>query len=142
MADLLIVDDNIELGDMLFDILLSEGHEVRIARNGLEGVTEIRQRKPELILLDVEMPQLDGPGLAYQLFLHDAGEEAIPIILLSGIVSLDTVARRVGTPYFLTKPYSLKELFSMMELALLERRPPVPTSPPGPLPDAGTSPSP
>jgi CheY-like chemotaxis protein len=126
MADLLIVDDNEDLGDLLEEILVDAGHHVRRAANGEQGLLELNNRAPDLVLLDVEMPVLDGPSMAYQMLVRDCGLEAIPIVLLSGVVGLEHVAARVGTPYFLGKPYSMEDIIAMSERALRERVPPVP----------------
>jgi len=126
MADLLIVDDDMDVADLLGEALEHRGHDIRIARDGEEGLRELSIRIPDLVLLDVEMPVLGGPEMAYQMFIRDLGLESIPIVLLSGVVDLENVAARVGTPYFLGKPYSLNALFSLCERALAERTPPRP----------------
>ncbi|MHB8872563.1 MAG: response regulator [Myxococcaceae bacterium] len=124
MADLLIVDDDIEGAEALADVVRAEGHRVRLAHNGAEGLLQMKARKPELILLDVEMPKVSGPQMALEAFLHDCGLEEVPIILLSGVTNLPQVAAGVGTPYFLAKPYRYEELTGMLARALLERAAP------------------
>jgi len=129
MADLLIVDDDEEVADVLSELLTCEGHRIRIAHDGLEGITRLRDAPVDVILLDVEMPRLTGPEMAYRLFLRDAGDEKITIVLLSGKVDLPRVAAVVGTPYNLGKPYDLSRLLEMLERVLIERRPPHPSLP-------------
>jgi CheY-like chemotaxis protein len=124
MADVLIVDDNADLRDLLAAILESAGHKVRKAGNGRQGMDLVAERTPDLALLDVEMPVLNGPEMAYGLFLRDQGDERIPIVLLSGIVGLS--AKVVGTPYFLTKPYSPEALLGIVNRALREHVSPSP----------------
>jgi CheY-like chemotaxis protein len=126
VADLLIVDDDMDTVEVLADLLAHEGHLVRVARDGLEGLDRMRAGRPDLILLDVEMPRLTGPEMAYRLFLRDAGDENIPIVLLSGKLDLERVAATVGTPYYLEKPYTLAELHDVLALALAQRTPPRP----------------
>lgn len=126
MADLLVVDDDDDLRAIFVDLLELEGHEVRSARNGRDGLALLTDRAPELIILDVEMPILTGPGMAYELFLHDAGLEEIPIILTSGVKDLDEVARIVGTEYYLSKPFEVAAFLRMLSEALSKRRPPSP----------------
>jgi CheY-like chemotaxis protein len=126
MADLLIVDDDEDVAAFLAEALAERGHLTRIARDGSEGLRELGIRMPDAILLDVEMPILDGPGMAYQMLLRDCGLENIPIVLLSGIVGLEHLAARVGTPYFLGKPYKMNVVLALSERALVERRPPSP----------------
>jgi CheY-like chemotaxis protein len=126
MADLLIVDDDQDVAELLSDVLSARGHRVRIAQNGEEGLRELGSQVPDAVLLDIEMPVLDGPGMAYQMFVRDCGLEAIPIVLLSGAVGLERVAARVGTPYFLGKPYSLDAVLALCNKAVAERTPPTP----------------
>ena len=61
MAALLIIDDDLDTVEVLKDVLRDEGHDVRVARNGMEGLALVQAQMPELILLDVEMRVLDGP---------------------------------------------------------------------------------
>jgi CheY-like chemotaxis protein len=126
MADVLIVDDSATIRDLLTAILEAEGHRVREARDGREALDLLAQRIPDLALLDVEMPILTGPEMAYEMFVRDCGLEEIPIILLSGIVGLPELAAAVGTPYFLAKPYSVEALLRVVNQALRERAAPHP----------------
>jgi len=126
MANLLVVDDEMDMADCCAEVLRAEGHSVRIARNGAEGLALVAAEHPDLILLDVEMPVLNGPDMAYRMFLHDVGQEQIPIVLSSGVLDLRSLAEQVGTPYFLGKPFSLKQLLTMVARALVQRTPPRP----------------
>jgi DNA-binding NtrC family response regulator len=129
MADLLIVDDDIDIGDILAAMMELVGHQVRVARNGEEGLALLMMRKPDLVLLDVEMPVLTGPEMAYRILIHDLGFEKIPLILLSGVLDLPRIAAAVGTPYFLAKPYPMDALLPLIDRALRERLPPTPRAP-------------
>lgn len=126
MADLLVVDDDSDLREVLAAILVSLNHRVRVARNGQEALKLLDERLPDLVLLDVEMPVLDGPETAYRMFITDLGKEKIPIVLLSAVIDLHVVAARVGTPYFLGKPYAFEALLPLLDRALAERSPPHP----------------
>jgi DNA-binding NtrC family response regulator len=127
MAKLLIVDDDHTAGDLLASLMIAEGHDVQVARNGHDGLGAlVHGALPELVLLDVEMPILSGPEMAYAMFFRDAGMEKIPVILLSGVLDLPGVAATVGTPYFLEKPYALDRLLTLIGKALVERTPPRP----------------
>jgi CheY-like chemotaxis protein len=107
-------------------VSLVRGHQVREASNGRRGLEAVEERAPNLVLLDVEMPVLNGPEMAYELFLRDRGDEKIPLILQSGVVGLLEIADMVGTPYFLQKPYSPEALLEMVERALQEQVAPRP----------------
>lgn len=129
MAKVLLTDDDDDMAEIAMFVLESLGHDVRRAHDGEEGLRMLREELPDVILLDVEMPQLDGPGMAYRAFLHNAGMERVPIVLLSGVADLDDVARRVGTPYFLPKPFAVERFRETLDRALSERRAPVPLNP-------------
>lgn len=126
MARIAIVDDDPDNLHVLAEIMTVAGHEARTANNGEEGILLIREFRPDLAILDVEMPQLDGPGLSYRMLVEDMGLERIPVVLLSGIVHLDHVAARVGTPYYLGKPFRMAQLMSLVTHALAEQLPPRP----------------
>lgn len=129
MADVLIVDDDSDTADLLAELLQHTGHTTRVACDGREGMARLHERSPDVVVLDVEMPRLTGPGMALEMFLHDHGLEYIPIVLCSGVLDLQAFADHVGTKYFLAKPYDAGELLSLIELALVERTPPQPPSP-------------
>ena len=118
MANVLIVDDDRDLAQALAEVLVFEGHETTIARHGREGLARIYERKPDLILLDVEMPVLDGPAMARRLLAFEAAGDATPIILVSGIPRLAALAASMGTPFFLRKPFTTETLLQMVANAL------------------------
>lgn len=124
--DVLIVDDDADAAEALAEAASLRGYRVRVAYDGNEGVAAVSQRLPDLILLDVEMPGLDGPGMALELIASNAGREEIPIILVSGTPSLERVVEEVGTPYYLRKPFRFRDLVEIVERALRERIPPRP----------------
>jgi X-X-X-Leu-X-X-Gly heptad repeat protein len=126
MAELVVVDDDADVADSLADILRDEGHVVRIAHDGKQGLALLSERLPDAVLLDVEMPVLTGPQMAIRMFLDDCGEEEIPVVLLSGVRDLVAIAARVNTPYFLSKPFAVDEMLRLLGRALLERVPPHP----------------
>jgi DNA-binding NtrC family response regulator len=130
VADLLIVDDDIDSTAALAEIMRAQGHHVRIAYNGEEGLRLAHALIPQIVLLDVEMPILGGPGMAYEMLLHNMGLEKVPVVLLSGVSNLNEVAARVGTPYFLGKPYRAERLVALVSRALSERIAPRPAEKP------------
>ena len=132
MASILIVDDDRDLAEMLGDLLREAGLDVRTAHDGQEGLKLIEEQLPDLVLLDVEMPCLGGPEMAYRMLVHDMGEEQVPIVLVSGVTDLFKVAELVGTPYYLGKPYDLDRISTLVSRALVERTPPAPKLTPAP----------
>ena len=126
MADLLIVEDDEDVSWMLEQLFVDRGHTVRIAADGEAGLRALREYMPELVILDVEMPVLDGPAMAYRMFVHNLGLENIPVVLMSGVFDLRGVAARVGTPYFTAKPFDIAKMMALIERALVERALPRP----------------
>lgn len=126
MANLLVVEDDPDVADSLKSVLQDEGHDIRIARDGSDGLGKVTEALPDLVLLDVEMPVLNGPDMAYEMFVLDCGREEVPIVLLSGAAGLREIAARVGTPYYQAKPYRIAVLLRLVQRALAERCPPVP----------------
>jgi CheY-like chemotaxis protein len=127
MANVLIVDDNLDTVELSADLLESAGHRIQRGYNGEEGLKSLDARPlPDCVLLDVDMPVLTGPEMAHRMLLHDAGEEKIPILLVSGRNDLPEVAARMGTPYFLRKasPDYGDALLKLLDRALQERRAP------------------
>jgi CheY-like chemotaxis protein len=121
MQDVLVVDDDRDLREVLVEILLVYGHRVTSASDGVHGFDQACSTRPDVILTDIDMPILDGPGMVLRLHGYDRGLERIPIILVSGAPDLQSRASQVGTPYFLSKPYVIDELLSVLERALAER---------------------
>jgi CheY-like chemotaxis protein len=124
MADIILVDDDEDVREVLADFLRMEGHDVRMAEDGYAGLQLLTERLPDVALLDVEMPQLTGPEMAYRMFVEDCGRELVPIVFLSGAVDLEQIAANVGTTYYLSKPFSLDALGPMLNKALHERAAP------------------
>jgi FixJ family two-component response regulator len=127
MANVLIVDDDSDTVECSRELLESVGHKIQTGYNGEDGLKSLDAGPlPDCILLDVDMPVLNGPGMAHQMLLHDAGEERIPILLVSGRRDLPEVAGRMGTPYFLAKasPEYGEVLLKILDRALRERRAP------------------
>jgi two-component system, OmpR family, response regulator MprA len=120
LADLLIVDDDADLVEALTDVLTIEGYRLRRAPNGAEGLCRLLERVPDLVLLDVNMAVLDGPGMALQMSLHGQGWEKIPILLMSAAADLSGIARRLGIRHFLAKPFSLLQLTELLDRVLVD----------------------
>ena len=128
MAHLLLVDDDNDVVEIFAELLRGEGHEVRTASTGEEGLVALRAAAslPDVLVLDVDMPVLGGPGMAHKMLLHDAGEEKIPILLMSGREDLPEIAAQMGTRYFLRKPADIAQFLALLDRALRERSAPSP----------------
>ena len=110
MANILVVDDEMGIRELLSEILYDEGHVVTLAENA-EQARQVRQRmRPDLVLLDIWMPDTDGVTLLKEWALN--GQLTMPVVMMSGHASIDTAveATRIGALDFLEKPITLQRL--------------------------------
>ncbi len=118
MATILIVDDEIGIRELLSEILSDEGHDVRTAASA-QVARDLRAReRPDLVLLDIWMPDVDGISL-----LKDwaaGGQLTMPVVMMSGHASIDSAveATRIGAIDFLEKPIALQKLLATVKRAL------------------------
>lgn len=118
MSSILIVDDDCEAAALLTGVLQTAGHEVRHARNGNEALRLIREKCPHLLLLDVEMPVLDGPSLARKIASREDAKRRIPVLLVSAVEDLAAIAGELGTPHFVRKPFCPSDILRAVSRAL------------------------
>jgi len=123
MATILVVDDELGIRALLSEILTDEGHAVELAENAAEA-RAIRERlKPELVLLDIWMPDVDGITLLKE--WGASGQLTMPVIMMSGHGTIDTAveATKFGAMAFLEKPITLQKLLRAVEQALAKPAP-------------------
>ncbi len=122
---ILIVDDNIDLRNLLAQLLQHQGYKLIEARNGQEAITMTEQELPDLILMDLQMPVLDGLNAAQQI-RQEVQSREIPIIFFTAygsegmelFMQIDTLG---GAPIeYLTKPLDLEQVQSMVESLLTQ----------------------
>ena len=110
---ILVVDDDPDILDALSEILEAEGYEVDRARHGQEALARVDRRRPDLILLDLMMPVMDGWEFAHALRRREDGAQ-IPVVVLSADRQAGAKARVVGARGFLAKPFELNELLRVV----------------------------
>jgi len=117
-ARILIVDDEPDIREMIGEILRDEGHETACAGNAAEARERLREFSPDLILLDVWMPDTDGISLLRE--WRDADVLRCPVVMISGHGSVETAveATRLGAFDFVEKPVSMARLMVTIENAL------------------------
>ncbi|MEX3526100.1 MAG: response regulator transcription factor EsaR [Burkholderia sp.] len=126
MATILVVDDEMGIRELLSEILADEGHVVEVAENA-QAAREYRQRQtPDLVLLDIWMPDTDGGTLLKEWASH--GQLTMPVIMMSGHATIDTAveATKIGALDFLEKPIALQKLLKSVEHGLARGAAPVP----------------
>jgi DNA-binding NtrC family response regulator len=123
MSQILVVDDEVGIRELLSEILRDEGHQVRLAQNASEA-RQIRGRvRPDLVLLDIWMPDTDGISLLKE--WASTGQLTMPVVMMSGHGTIDTAveATRIGAYAFLEKPIALQKLLSTVGTALKQGAP-------------------
>ncbi|MFA7278883.1 MAG: response regulator [Sterolibacterium sp.] len=118
MAQILVVDDEMGIRELLSEILTDEGHAVRLAENATAARLARIEARPDLVLLDIWMPDTDGITLLKEWV--SGGQLTMPVIMMSGHGTIDTAveATRIGALDFLEKPIALQKLLSSVKRAL------------------------
>ena len=119
MARILVVDDEVGIRELLSEILYDEGHTVEQAENAAQAREARLRSRPDLVLLDIWMPDTDGVSL-----LKEWGSQGLldmPVIMMSGHATIDTAveATRIGAMDFLEKPITLQRLLKTVAAGLV-----------------------
>ena len=118
MASILVVDDEMGIRELLNEILTDEGHTVYAAESAMQARTIREQMRPDLVLLDIWMPEVDGISLLKE--WSKTGQLTMPVVMMSGHATIDTAveATRIGALNFLEKPIALQKLLKTVSKAL------------------------
>ena len=123
MAIILVVDDELGIRALLSEILTDEGHTVEMAENAAEARAARERLRPDLVLLDIWMPDVDGITLLKE--WGATGMLTMPVIMMSGHGTIDTAveATKFGAMAFLEKPVTLQKLLRAVEQGLAKPAP-------------------
>ena len=118
MAQILIVDDEMGIRELLSEILADEGHSVWLAENAAAARRLRAEKRPDLVLLDIWMPDTDGISLLKE--WSAGGLLTMPVVMMSGHGTIDSAveATRIGATDFLEKPIALQKLLVTVKKAL------------------------
>jgi len=118
MATILVVDDEMGIRELLSEILSDEGHAVEVAENAQQARDFRLRQAPDLVLLDIWMPDIDGVSLLKEWAAQ--GQLTMPVIMMSGHATIDTAveATKIGALNFLEKPIALQKLLKAVEQGL------------------------
>jgi DNA-binding NtrC family response regulator len=118
MANILVVDDELGIRDLLTEILSDEGHTVETADNAAQARRARQDSRPDLVLLDIWMPDTDGVTLLKE--WSATGLLTMPVVMMSGHATIDTAveATKIGAHSFLEKPITLQKLLKAVNDAL------------------------
>jgi len=118
MANILVVDDELGIRDLLSEILNDEGHSVELAENAAQARAARGRSRPDLVLLDIWMPDTDGVTLLKE--WSTTGMLSMPVIMMSGHATIETAveATKIGAQSFLEKPITMQKLLKAVENGL------------------------
>jgi DNA-binding NtrC family response regulator len=118
MATILVVDDEVGIRALLSEILTDEGHAIEMAENAAQARAVRERLKPDLVLLDIWMPDVDGISLLKE--WGATGQLTMPVVMMSGHGTIDTAveATKFGAMAFLEKPITLQKLLRAVDQAL------------------------
>ena len=125
MAQILVVDDEIGIRELLSEILADEGHQVMLAENAGAARRLRSAQRPDLVLLDIWMPDTDGITLLKEWAAN--GQLTMPVVMMSGHGTIETAveATRIGALDYLEKPITLQRLLATVKRALRNQDVPV-----------------
>src|SRR5215510_8490840 len=118
MAQILVVDDEIGIRELLSEILADEGHQVMLAESAGQARTLRERGRPDLVLLDIWMPDTDGISLLKE--WSAGGQLGMPVVMMSGHGTIETAveATRIGALDYLEKPIAMQRLLTAVRRAL------------------------
>ncbi len=118
MQQILVVDDEIGIRELLSEILTDEGYKITLAQNATEARASRNDARPDMVLLDIWMPDTDGITLLKEWASN--GQLTMPVVMMSGHGTIDTAveATRIGAFDFLEKPIALQKLLATVGRAL------------------------
>jgi len=120
---ILVVDDEVGIRELLSEILFDEGYQVHLAENAAQARAYRNEREPDMVLLDIWMPDTDGVALLKEWVEQDL--LTMPVVMMSGHGTIETAveATRIGAVDFLEKPIALQKLLSTIAKAIREGAP-------------------
>jgi len=120
---ILVVDDEIGIRELLSEILFDEGYQVHLAENAEQARAYRNEHEPDLVLLDIWMPDTDGVALLREWVEQDM--LTMPVVMMSGHGTIETAveATRIGAVDFLEKPIALQKLLDTVAKAIKEGSP-------------------
>ena len=138
MSEILVAEDEANIREALADLLESEGYAVRTAADGAVALAEYGKKRPDLLLLDVNMPKMNGFDVCREIRRTDA---RLPIVMLTARVEEIDKVRGLerGATDYVTKPYGMNELLARVAAHLRQASAyaePVPAEAPAPAPSA------
>jgi CheY-like chemotaxis protein len=121
MARILVIDDEPDVVRLILKILSGRGHEVQVARDGASALARVKHEPPDVILLDSDLPKIDGAEVCRRL-KADSTTAEIPIVLMtSAYIDIFDVDAEGGPDAFVVRPFVREVLANVVERALFKR---------------------
>lgn len=119
-AKVLVIDDEPEITDIVETFLTESGYTVEVENNAVEALQKARKFKPDVILLDIMMPDVDGYGVCQEL-KKDPAMAHVPVIFLTGKDRNDDMGRsfKAGGDMFIKKPFSCERLLEIVNIVVM-----------------------
>jgi DNA-binding response OmpR family regulator len=119
-SKVLVVDDEPEITEIIQAFLANAGYMVKVENSSIAGLESVKSFKPDLILLDIMMPSMDGYEVCAKL-RHDPQTSGIPVLFLTGKDAKDDAGMsfKSGGDLFIKKPFSCERLLNMVKVVLM-----------------------
>ena len=121
MARVLVIDDEPDVVRLILKVLSGRGHVVQTARDGASALVRVQEERPDVILLDNDLPKIDGAEVCRRI-KTDAATERIPIVMMtSAYIDIYDVGADGGPDAFVVRPFVREVLANVVERALFKR---------------------
>ena len=114
--NVLVVDDHPEIRDLMVKILERRGYRVSTASDGHDALTQFALARPDLVIIDLSMPGLNG----YQLCRLIRGISSVPVLIMSAQKGVEEKAYEMGADAFVSKPFDMEALWAEIDELLLD----------------------
>ena len=115
MSRVLVVDDNDDVRQLVAGVLGEEGHKVQVAADGASALEVMRREPPDVLILDIMMPEVDGYTVLKTLSKEDLKKKTKVLVLTAQSMEADWVrGYRLGADHYLTKPFTMVELINSL----------------------------
>jgi len=118
---ILIIDDEVDMVTMLKGLLQHKGYCVLTAYNGKEGLQKIAETRPHLIILDINMPQMDGASFYQQIYDHVNKKSKYPVLVLTARANMGSLFSKLDVDGFMTKPFEIDAFLQKVEIIMSTR---------------------
>ena len=121
MARVLVIDDELEVVRLIKKVLQGRGHVVQVARDGVTALDLVRSESPEVILLDSDLPKIDGAEVCRRIKLDETTEDIPVVMMTSSYIDIYDVGAEGGPEAFVVRPFVREVLANVVERVLFRR---------------------